>query len=233
MKKINRNWAILCETGDQMNRVWQVLKDAGENLLSESPHYDGEGFRVMAFNSVEWSGYFNSCSPGIFGHTKILFDEFMDIMKPGYFDEPPKSNNEDSDSDEIFIEKNDTVVTDLLEYLDRPELIQHKSGKQVRALHHFPKNGKSLEVLVVFEGGQTTFYYRDGSYLERGSDPQFVLIRKPKEVVTGWRRPVIINDRIILSSNALPTKEDFMRGYGDQNYEFGPWEQVTVEICEE
>jgi hypothetical protein len=50
----------------------------------------------------------------------------------------------------------------LIDYLDRPELIQDINGGRVKALHHFPDNSPIREVLVVFEDGEAVYFRKEG-----------------------------------------------------------------------
>ena len=120
----------------------------------------------------------------------------------------------------------------LIDYLDKPELIQHVDGEGVVALHHFPKNSPDKKVLVVFEKTEPLYYYKDGSYAQRGGR-NFTLKPKPKRTITGWRRGILdSHGRFQTQPHFCPTKEDF-KNYAVNCKLFGPWESKTIEIEED
>ena len=119
----------------------------------------------------------------------------------------------------------------LIDYLDKPELIQSIGGDDVRALHHFPDVRGNNKVLVVFETGHTYRYAEDGRYTING-DRIFILKPKPKRTITGWRRGVLWTDGCFDKSPMFrPTKAEFERIYAGCAL-FGPWESETIEIEE-
>jgi hypothetical protein len=121
----------------------------------------------------------------------------------------------------------------LLNYLDKPELIQHIDNEGVIALHHFPKNSPDKEVLVVFEETEPLYYHKDGRHKE-GVDRMFILKPKPKRTITGWRRGIIYpSGRFDPQPLFCPTRDDFIRNYASNCTLFGPWESETVEVEEE
>jgi hypothetical protein len=117
----------------------------------------------------------------------------------------------------------------LIDYLDKPELIQHTNGRVVRALHHFPEKDQNSKVLAVFEDGETNAYTEDGRFLAKEKQ-KFILKPKPKRTVTGWRKGVLWNDGCFDKSPMFrPTKAEFERMYAGCTL-FGPWESETVEV---
>ena len=120
----------------------------------------------------------------------------------------------------------------LIDYLDKPELIQHQSGKEVRALHHFPKMDQNSRVLAVFEDGHTNTYTEDGRVIST-EDQNFILKPKPKRTTTGWRRGVLYPEGHFDKSPMFrPSKEDFIADFKGCTL-FGPWESETIEIEED
>lgn len=73
MTKIDKNWRIGCATGDEMNEVWQVLRDAGEPMFTHKANYSSGG--VMAVPVGDWSWWLNSSTSA-----NITYKEFMEIM---------------------------------------------------------------------------------------------------------------------------------------------------------
>jgi hypothetical protein len=117
----------------------------------------------------------------------------------------------------------------LIDYLDKPELIQHENGTGVRAIHHFPEKVPSERILVVFENGATNSYYTDGSFLE-DKTKKFILKPKPKIAITGWRRGVLYPDGCFDKAPMFsPSKEAFVDSSKGFTL-FGPWESETIEI---
>lgn len=67
-------------------------------------------------------------------------------------------------------------INNLLEYLDKPESIQHITGANVRALHHFPNHRyPACRIVVVFENGSTDAYFEDGRYHGSSLNSSFIL----------------------------------------------------------
>lgn len=52
----------------------------------------------------------------------------------------------------------------LIDYLDRPELIQDINGGKVKALYHFPNNSPIRKILVIFEDGEAEYFSEEGVY---------------------------------------------------------------------
>lgn len=120
----------------------------------------------------------------------------------------------------------------LIDYLDKPELVQHVDKGDVRALHHFQELGETNKILVVFENGAAYRYAEDGRYVTQG-DGEFILKPKPKKTITGWRRGIIYpSGRFQTHPMFCPTKEDF-KNYASNCKLFGPWESETIEIEED
>ena len=120
----------------------------------------------------------------------------------------------------------------LIDYLDRPELIQHVDEEGVIALHHFPKNSPDKEVLVIFEETEPLYYYKDGRY-EAGTDRLFILKPRPKRTITGWRRGVLYPEGHFDKAPIFrPSKEDFIADFKGCTL-FGPWESETIEVEED
>ena len=120
----------------------------------------------------------------------------------------------------------------LIDYLDKPELIQHEDGTEVLELHHFPNNQPYARVLAVFVGGQAEFFNEVGNYSSDISR-SFVLKPKPKKKITGWRRGVLYpNGGFLTSPCFLPTKAAFEKEWKPCTL-FGPWESETIEIEED
>lgn len=120
----------------------------------------------------------------------------------------------------------------LIDYLDKPELIQHEDGTEVLELHHFPNNQPYARVLAVFPGGQSEFSDEEGVFPGDNSR-SFILKPKPKCTVTGWRRGIIYpSGRFQTHPMFCPTKEDF-KNYASNCKLFGPWESETIEIEED
>ena len=67
----------------------------------------------------------------------------------------------------------------LIDYLDKPELIQHVDGREVKDLRHFKENHPWISVL--FKNGQTNVYTADGRFTD-SELPSFVL----RETVESW-----------------------------------------------
>jgi hypothetical protein len=117
----------------------------------------------------------------------------------------------------------------LIDYLGKPELIQHVSGTNVSGIHYFPNNQPYARVLVAFVGGQAEFFCEDGIY-SGDSSSSFILKPKPKKTITGWRRGVMwANGCFNKEVSFYPTKEAFEKVYGHCTL-FGPWESETIEI---
>ena len=121
----------------------------------------------------------------------------------------------------------------LIDYLDKPELIQHnESGGGVRSIHHFPDKPKK-NVLVVFSDYSTEWYHESGQY-EQGGRSCFFLKPKPKKTITGWRRGIFYNNSGCFAISPIfhPTKEEFKKAHKGCTL-FGPWESETIEIDED
>ena len=98
----------------------------------------------------------------------------------------------------------------LIDYLDKPEEIQHVGGSGVRAIHHFPERRSNLKIVVVFQNGDTESYSEDGRYSSCCVNSSFTLKPKPKKVVKGYRKAILIGDDKICKPNTFhPTKESF------------------------
>lgn len=164
--KINKDWEIGPLTAEQANHVWQILKDAGESMLRETPSYSNKDICVMKF--LKHNQCWGNTAPK--NQTNMTFKEFMKLMKV-----------EDKKEDVQYVDN-------LLDYLDKPELIQHIDGTHVRAIHHFPDNQGDDQVVVVFEDGATGEYSRNGKYYGTNSTPAFILKPKEKKIVKGWTR---------------------------------------------
>ena len=120
----------------------------------------------------------------------------------------------------------------LLDYLDNPELIEHKDYGDVKALFHFPKNDKSVRIMVVFSKGISAAYYEDGRYSEN-SDREFRLKPKPKRIVKGYRKAVLYRRGMICTNaNYWPTKELFESQWNHCTL-LGDWEEIEYEIEED
>lgn len=124
------------------------------------------------------------------------------------------------------------VYINLIDYLDKLELIQSHDGRFIKALHYFPDNRHYERILVVFEDGRTDFFSEKGIY-SNDKSRSFVLKPKPKKRITGWRRGVFWSDGCFDKSPMFrPTKSEFERIYAGCTL-FGPWESETIEIEED
>lgn len=214
MIEIDRSWRIGCETGDQANEVWRVLKDAGEPMFRNKGSYGVSDFQVFSFISGYYWGVWEINKD----FANITFKEFMKLMKS------------EGKKEEV------QYVDNLLDYLDKPELIQHKDGANIRALHYFPYNNTCAQVLVVQENGSINRYGSDGKYLSSNATSSFILKPKEKKIVRGWRRKLIFKCGAISDiANAQATKEEFMDIWKNTAgiEGFGPWEEVITEVFDD
>lgn len=127
-------------------------------------------------------------------------------------------------------------VDNLLDFLDKPELIQHLDGTHVRAMHYFPDEQEHRQVVAVFEDGVIGRYCSNGKQFSKASISSFILKPKEKRIIRGWRRNLISKSgAIIKSADAQPTKKGFMRVWKHVSnvVGFGPWEEVVVEVCDD
>lgn len=63
----------------------------------------------------------------------------------------------------------------LIDYIDRPEMIRHVDGREVKGIEHFPSNRPPAEVVVHYMHGPQGLYYKNGKYLEAEHHSSFVL----------------------------------------------------------
>ena len=69
-----------------------------------------------------------------------------------------------------------TPYVNLIDYLDKPELIQSVDGQLVKSIEKTTRSHPGMQVIVYFEGGSKNYYYDDGRLLERDTHSRFVLI---------------------------------------------------------
>jgi hypothetical protein len=118
----------------------------------------------------------------------------------------------------------------LIDYLDKPELIQHKDGRLVRAVHHFPNCAPGYRIVVVLEDGSSDTYYEDGRFISGNIHRFFILRPKPKRKIIGWRKDILLDDGSIFTTACFaPTKEDFERIWSNRVL-IGEWQKYEAEI---
>lgn len=121
------------------------------------------------------------------------------------------------------------VPVDILDYVDRPELVRHVNGRLIESISYRPEENDGFPILVrlkrekVGASSYPAWYPKDTK--------KFVLI-KPGTRVVGWRRKVLFkNGNIMATALFMPTKEAFTEAW--KNYKtFGEWEKID-EIIEE
>ena len=117
----------------------------------------------------------------------------------------------------------------LIDYLDKPELVKHEQYGDVRSLFYFPEAPEFMQIVVVFETGDFGAYATTGAYT--AYHPSMFILKRKK--IIGWRRVVVYADG---SFNDAPmfcqTKERFETKYA--NYKLvGPWEKREIDTDEE
>ena len=125
------------------------------------------------------------------------------------------------------------VYINLIDYLDKPELIQSHDGRVIKALHYFPDNRHYERILVVFEDGRTYFFSEKGIYSDDKSR-SFVLKPKPKKKITGWRKILHHKSDGSTGTDAswYPTKEQFLEAYKGCIF-IGDWQHEEWEVDDE
>ena len=117
----------------------------------------------------------------------------------------------------------------LIDYVGKPELIQHVSRGDVLAVVHIPESDDDNSVLVVFQKGTTNRYFKDGRTTE-ASRQWFILRPKPKKKVKGYRKAVLFEGGgISNTSNYQPTKEIFEKILKGHTL-LGEWQEVEYEV---
>jgi hypothetical protein len=121
------------------------------------------------------------------------------------------------------------VPVDILDYVDRPELVRHVNGRLIESIACKPEDNDGFPILVRFKNERykqtpsPTWYPKDTK--------KFVLIN-PGTRVVGWRRKVLFkNGNIMATALFMPSKEAFNEAW--KGYKtFGEWEKID-ELIEE
>lgn len=120
----------------------------------------------------------------------------------------------------------------LLDYLDKPELLQHVDGEGVVGLIDMGEGEDGKRVLIGFDNGYYGMYSVEGIPVG-DAEPCIILKPKPKRVVKGYRRVVLHEDgSITVPQKYLPSKADFVRDWFDAKEFMGEWQTIEYEIEE-
>jgi len=120
----------------------------------------------------------------------------------------------------------------LIDYVGKPELIQHVDGREVHALVHCPDSLSSLRMVVVFKNGGVSKYCEDGKHTSDSASSSFILRPNPKKVVKGYRKVVLCSSGSIDTDPLYRrTKEEFEKLYCYHTL-LGEWQEVEYEIEE-
>ena len=63
----------------------------------------------------------------------------------------------------------------LIDYIDRPGMIRHVDGRDIKNIRHFPSNRPTAEVAVYYMHGSIEHFYKNGKYREADKHSSFVL----------------------------------------------------------
>ena len=124
------------------------------------------------------------------------------------------------------------IYVRLIDYLDKPELIQRVDGEEVRALFHYPEASPDLRIIAVMCDGSTPKYYENGHCCSGDEHSSFILRPQPKKTVKGYRKAVMYHGGVIINPPFYPTKEAFHKYWGDRTL-LGDWEEIQYEVPDE
>lgn len=120
----------------------------------------------------------------------------------------------------------------LLDYLDKPEMLQHIDGEGILGLMDLGERGDGKRILIGFDNGFYGMYSLEGVSVG-GSDPAIILKPKPKKVVKGYRKAVMYYSGNIKKDTIFrPSKEDFENYWYTKATPIGEWEEIEYEIQE-